>query len=98
MASMNEDSASEYLLQTLESYREIGYEELVSDVGIGDHYSVVSEGVDGSREGYLVSIEIEWETGAKDSLVLAATLSGPSSDGGGVLPELQRENIIIKMP
>ena len=98
MAKMDKGVASEFLIQTLESYREDPFEELVNDVGVGDNYYVVSEGNDGSEEGYSVSIEIEWQSEERNSLILTATMFGPGPEGGGLVPELQKESIIIKRP
>lgn len=97
-ATMDKDVAREFLMQTLESYKEVPFEELANDVGIGDSFYVVAKGNDGSEEGYSVSIDIEWSPMTKSSLVLTATVFGPGPEGGGVLPELQRESIVIEGP
>lgn len=92
---MHSEAASEYLIHTLETYREYDFNELAADVGIGDDFYVVSEGDDGSKESYSVSVDFEWETTERNSIVLTGTLFGPSPQGDGVLPEIQNERIVI---
>jgi len=98
MAVMDKEAASEFLVHTLETYKEYPFNELVNDIGIGDDFYVVSEGDDGSKHGYSVSVEFEWENEARNSLVLTATIYGPNPKEGGVVPELQKESIVVQRP
>lgn len=93
---MNKEAASEFLIHTLEAYREYDFNEIAADIGIGDNFEVLSEGDDGSRESYSVSVNFEWETTDRNSIVLTGTLFGPSPQGNGVLPEMRNESIVIR--
>ena len=96
-ALMDKASASVYLTETLESYRDIPFDELAKEVGIGDHYSIVAESIDDHRtQGYSVSLEFDWENEARTSIFLTGTIYGPNPEEGGPIPELQTKSIVIR--
>ena len=96
MAIIGQQEASELLLEAIDSYRDRPFQELVLEVGIGDDYYMISEGDDGSKENYSISIENEWYTEALDKLLITATIYGPSPKEGGVVPELQSESVVVE--
>lgn len=96
MAIIGQQEASELLLDAIDNYRDRPFQELVLEVGIGDDYYMISEGDDGSKESYSISIENEWYTEAQDKLLIKATIYGPSPKEGGVVPELQSESVVVE--
>lgn len=95
MAIIGKNEASELLLEAIDNYKARSFQELVSEIGIGDDYYMVSEGDDGSKEGYSISIENEWHGESQDQLILTATIFGPSPKEGGIVPEFHRESMVV---
>jgi len=92
---MSSTEASELLLNALDIYRNIPYNELVNEVGGGDSHYLRSESPEASNISYNVETEINWENANKNSLLIKATLYAANSSGPSIVAIVQEESMII---